>query len=121
MLTSTNDEIHILFVIETFVKPSKPDSMLELPGYTLHRRDRPGQKEGGGIIAYVSNNIKGVRVVELDDDEVESLWLNINAHRSKRPILVGAIYRPTGSTADTDAKIESNIQASYHRNQEHVF
>ena len=29
--------------------------------------------------------------MELDDDEVESLWLNINPHRSKRPILVGAI------------------------------
>ena len=63
--------------------------MLELPGYTLYRRDRPRQKEGGGIIAYVNNNIKRVRVVELDDAEVESLWLNINAHRSKRPILVG--------------------------------
>ena len=43
--------------------------------------------------------------MKLDDDEVESLWLiNINAHRSKRPILVGAIYRPPGSRADTDAK-----------------
>ena len=88
LLTSMNYEIHILFVIETFLKPSKPDNMLELPGYTLHRRDRPGQKKGGGIIAYVSNNIKGVRVMELDADKVES-WLNINAHRSKRPILVG--------------------------------
>ena len=46
--------------------------MLELPGYTLHRRDRPGQKKGGGIIAYVSNNVKGVHVSELDDYEVES-------------------------------------------------
>ena len=118
LLTSMNYEIHILFVIETFLKPSKPDSMLELPGYTLHRRDRPGQKKGGGIIAYVSNNIKGVHVSELDDDEVESLWLNINPHRSKRPILVGAIYRPPGSTAVTDAKIESNIEAAYLRNQE---
>lgn len=118
LLTSMNNEIHILFVIETFLKPSKPDSMLELAGYTLHRRDRPGQKKGGGIIAYVSNNVKGVHVSELDDDEVESLWLNINPHRSKRPILVGAIYRPPGSTADTDAKIESNIEAAYLRNQE---
>ena len=57
--------------------------------------------------------------MELDDDEVESLWLiNINAHRSKRPILVGAIYRPPGSTSDTDAKIESNIEAAYLRDQE---
>ena len=57
--------------------------------------------------------------MELDDDEVESLWLiNINAHRSKRPILVGAIYRPPGSRADTDAKIESNIEAAYLRDQE---
>ena len=58
LLTSMNYEIHILFAFETFLKPSKSDSMLELPGYTLHRRDRPGQKKGGGIIAYVSNNVK---------------------------------------------------------------
>ena len=82
-----NYEIHILFVIETFFKPSKPGRKLELPVYTLHRRDRPGKKKGGGIIAYVSNNVKGVHVSELDDDEVESLWLNISPHRSKRPIL----------------------------------
>ena len=53
LLTSMNYEIYILFVIETFLKPSKPDSMLELPGYTLHRIDRPEQKEGSGIIAYM--------------------------------------------------------------------
>ena len=29
-------EIHTLFVFKTFVKPSKPDSMLELPGYTRY-------------------------------------------------------------------------------------
>ena len=65
LLTSMNYEIHILFVVETFLQPSKPDSMLEPPGYTLHRRDRPGQKESGGIIAYVSNNIKGVCIIDL--------------------------------------------------------
>ena len=32
--------------------------------------------------------------------------------------MFGAIYRPPGSTADTDAKIESNIEAAYLRNQE---
>ena len=36
LLTSMNYEIHTLFVFKTFVKPSKPDSMLELPGYTRY-------------------------------------------------------------------------------------
>ena len=45
--------------------------------------------------------------MELDDDEVESLWFIINPHRSKRPILVGAIYRPPGSAEDTDDTIKT--------------
>lgn len=118
LLTAMKYEIHVLFLIETFLKPNKPDGILTIPGYTLFRKDRHGQKKGGGIIAYVTNSVTGIRISELENDEVESLWLNINPHKSKRPLLVGAIYRPPGSTVEADTKLELNIEDAYLRNQE---
>ena len=42
----------------------------------------------------------------------------IYLYKSNRPILVGAVYRPPATTADTDARSELNIEAAYLRNQE---
>ena len=81
LLTSMNYEICILFIIETFVKPSKPDSMLELPGYMLHRYIGEVILDERNVMELLRMSVitlKGVHVSGLDDDEVESLWLNIN-------------------------------------------
>ena len=45
LLTSMEYEIHVLFLIETFLKLKKPDSILEIPCYPLHRKDCSGQKK----------------------------------------------------------------------------
>ena len=81
LLTSMNYEICILFIIETFVKPSKPDSMLELPGYMLHRYIGEVILDKRNVMELLRMSVitlNGVHVSGLDDDEVESLWLNIN-------------------------------------------
>lgn len=47
----------LLFLVETFLKPQKQDSVLKIPGYTLFRkdgdRDRIDPRKGRGILAYV--------------------------------------------------------------------
>ena len=118
LLLSSKAEIDVLFLIETFLKSTKPDSVLKIHGYTLIRKDRAGQKKGGGILAYIADNLKADRITSLEDNTLETLWLQINPYKSKRPILVGAIYRPPSTTADTDTKLELNIEAAYLRNQE---
>ena len=42
LLLNTCQNIDILFLIETFLKPSNPDSVLNIPGYSLFRKDRAG-------------------------------------------------------------------------------
>ena len=90
-----------------------------ISGYHLLRKDRVGQK-GGGFLAYVANGVKANRIWDLEDNDVESLWLSVHPHNSNRPILIGALYRPPSTDKETDSKIEKNIEAAYLRNWETI-
>ena len=58
LLTAKQHEIDVLFLIETFLKPNKPDCVLQVLGYPFFRKDRQGSKKGGGILAYVADRRK---------------------------------------------------------------
>lgn len=121
LILTTYKNIDILFLIETFLKStSKPDSVYNIPGYYLFRKDRGGSKNGGGLIAYVSDKVKVNRNCDLEDDFVESLWLTIYPHNSHRPLLVGSIYRPPSTDVATDSRIEQNIETAYLKNMEMI-
>ena len=94
LILGTCNNIDILFLLETFLKPSKPDSVYSIPGYNLYRKDRHGSKSGGGLLAYIADRVKAKRRCELEDDFVESLWFDVCPHVSNRPILVGALSSP---------------------------
>ncbi|XP_067017110.1 uncharacterized protein [Acropora muricata] len=119
-LTSSHSEIDVLFLIETFLKPKVPDSVFEIPGYVMYRKDRPGVKQGGGILAYVNFKLKENRRIDLEEKEIETLWLDIFPFNSKRPLLVGALYRPPSSNVDIDSRIEKNIENAYLQNRETI-
>ena len=91
-LLTMSKNVDVLFLLETFLKPSKPDSVYNISGYHLLRKDRIGQK-GGGFLAYVANGVKANRIWDLEDNDVESLWLNVYPHNSNRSILIRALHR----------------------------
>ena len=119
-LTSSHPEIDVLFLIETFLKPKVPDSVFEIPGYVMYRKDRPVVKQGGGILAYVNFKLKENHRIDLEEKEIETLWLVIFPFNSKRPLLVGALYRPPSSNVDIDSRIEKNIENAYLQNREAI-
>ena len=49
------------------------------------------------------------------------LWLQINLHKAKRPLLVKAVYHPSSTTTAIDTTLELNIGAEYLRKQEMYF
>lgn len=83
----------------------------------MYRKDRPGVKQGGGILAYVNFKLKENRRIDLEEKEIETLWLDIFPFNSKRPLLVGALYRPPSSNVDIDSRIERNIENAYLQNR----
>ena len=97
--------------METFLKPSKPDSVYSIPGYNLYRKDRHGSKAGGGLLAYIADRVKAKRICELKDDFIESLFFDVCLHVLNRPILIGALYRPPSVNVDADLKIERHIES----------
>ena len=116
LLLTSSKNIDVMFLIETFLKPSKPDSLLTIPGYTLHRKDREDAKKGGGIVAFIADHVKASRNYDLEEDCVELMWLNVHPHKSPRPILISGLYRLPST--DTDSKIENAIETAYLGNQE---
>ena len=50
-------QVDVMFLTETFLKSDVSDSLYDVEGFTLLRKDRT-QKHGGGILAYVSTQLK---------------------------------------------------------------
>ena len=74
--------IHMAVVTETWFTSKHDDNCLLIPNYTLYRRDRLKRK-GGGVCAYIRNDIKcGVLHYDNCDDRIEILWLKcyFNCH-----------------------------------------
>ena len=119
LLLSSTNSVDVLFLIETFLnfKPNLPDCIYEIPGYCFFRKDRHGCKHGGGIIAYASQNLDVKRVEELEEDDLEIMWLNVILFTSTRSSLCGALYRPTSTNASTDRRLEWNIESAYLKNK----
>ena len=114
----TSHNIDVKFIIETFLKPNVSGSVYEIPGYAMYRKDRAGNKKGGGILAYVNSQLKANRLYDLEDKNVEIMWLSICPYSSKRALLVGTLYRPPSSNADADIKLENNVENAYLKNCE---
>ena len=102
-------QVDVLWLNETFKKPDIPDSLYSVPGFTIFRRDRR-IKNGGGILAFVNDELSSIRRTDLEDSNLEILWLEIAPFKSKRSLLLAGIYRPPSSTRADDITLENNIE-----------
>ena len=83
-------------ISETWLDEGVTNGELEIAGFRSYRRDRDGR--GGGVIVYVSDDVKGMRRHDLENDEIEAVWIQVKMRR--RHVLIGNVYRPPG-TRDT--------------------
>jgi len=102
-------QLDILFITETFLKPTIPDCLFTVPGFRLFRKDR-NSKGGGGLLAFVNMDLQVKRRTDLEDGEIEALWLDVCPFKSNRSILFGGVYRPPSTTRETDLALEQNIE-----------
>ena len=102
-------QVNVLWLNETFLKPDIPDSLYSVPGFTIFRRDRR-IKNGGGILAFVNDELSSIRRTDLEDSNLEILWLEIAPFKSKRSLLLAGIYRPPSFTRANDITLENNIE-----------
>ena len=109
LLESDKNEIHVLGLSETKLNAIHPDSSYEINGFQKPcRRDRE-LNSGGGLIVYVKEGIQTCRRTDLENENLECIWLEIKPKKSKA-FLVGNIYRPPNSTIHWNEIFEACIE-----------
>ena len=89
----SNTRIDIFFLPETFISS---DYVFEPTnrGFDFEPKSRSnGDASGGGVGAYIKNGIPYTRIVDLERDKLEIIWLEINFKNCKS-FLVGVLYHP---------------------------
>ncbi|KAK7151638.1 hypothetical protein R3I94_008091 [Phoxinus phoxinus] len=97
---AVNNNSAVIAVSETWLNADIPDSTVNLPGYSMHRRDREGS--GGGVALYVDENLTQIRLTHLEEDKFEALWVRLRPSRLPRGlscVIAAVLYFPPHSSA----------------------
>ena len=94
-------------ITETWLHEHISDDVINITGFQpIFRRDRPLNRQGGGVCFFVSTEQPAQRRNDLEHLELELLGLEIRPNplrsgmRRRRPLLVGCCYRPPNSTIE---------------------
>ncbi len=72
--------VDLAFITETWLNENIDDAAVELPNYTIVRRDK-SLRIGAGVCAYINSCIPYKVLHELHDDDFETLWIYIRPHK----------------------------------------
>lgn len=85
-------------ITESWLNNQITDNMIDIPGFSLLRNDRP-HKKGGGTCIYINHRLQFEECspsLSLPEIEIQSITLlgNDNISQSFKPIIIVLIYRP---------------------------
>ena len=121
-----DSNIGVLTISESWLNSKLPTTMIDIPGYTYVRYDRPNgiKSRGGGLITYVANRLSFddsifSHVNQMNSDiELQCLTLNlpnvrqiivINLYRPPQGSVKGFIDKLYGSIAKMDKNLNSEL------------
>ena len=80
---------HVFTLSETWLDNTVHSSETEIPGYVFERIDR--NRDGGGVGMYIKDDIQYKRRFDLENANIEAIWLEIKqVHR--KPIIISSLY-----------------------------
>ena len=82
---------HVIFISETKIDNTYPNSQFALAGYSMYRRDR--KKGGGGLIGYFDSNLPSKELKMVKAYKTLEI-LAIEVRIDSKDILLMGIYRP---------------------------
>ena len=96
--TLLRTQVDLAFITETRLKTTIANIVLDIPGYSIIRRDRMSN-DHGGVCLYVKEN--GSRFKQLQElsccDDHEVLWVQLRPNRLPRgfsSLIVAVVYHP---------------------------
>jgi exonuclease III len=84
------------FMSETHTTEQDPNGLFDIPGYSFTSRTRT-TGIGGGVAAYISDEIQWKRRNDLENKNIESIWIEIQPNYAKS-FLICILYRPPDSS-----------------------
>ena len=100
-LIEKNDEIRILIhqngfdilaISEIRLSDKIPNELVNIPGFTVYRKDRP--IHGGGVLIYIKENIPPTYCSDLTNvNTTEVVWVEID-NKSSPSFYVSCVYNP---------------------------
>ena len=107
------NQVSLAFITETWLKSSVCDSMIDIPGYSVLRKDRSNESHGG-ICLY----LKGANYKRLDDlcccNDHEVLWVKLRPKRLPRgfsSLIAGLVYHPHWTATENDCMRDHLFQS----------
>ena len=92
----TLTKTHIFTLSETHIDNSTPTQLFEIPGYTFINKNRDIGTHGG-VALYIKDGIPFIRRTDLEVNELECIWLEINFPNTKS-FLFSVWYRPPSTS-----------------------
>ena len=114
---SGSPQVDILFLTETFLKPDILDVLYAVPGFSIYRRDRVSRC-GGRVLVFVNKELKLIRRDDLQNLDLEVIWLEVCPFKSNRSFFISGIYCPPWYSLADDIRLEKNIEQAYLLNKE---
>ena len=94
---ASSREHSIVCVSETWLHKSDKDIDIEMPDYTMYRRDRPMNRYGG-LVTYIHNSVNSNRLTCFKPADSEIMCLEIKCDNNK--ILLCSCYRPPNKSSN---------------------
>ena len=88
-------KIDVFSICETKINDTITDLDLKIDGYVLYRHDR--NRNGGGVLFYINENLDSHPLKHLQCENIESLWVKLCLKKSK-PLYLCGVYRPPGGS-----------------------
>ena len=88
-----------------------------VPGFSICRRDRVSRC-GGGVLVFINEGLKLKRRDDLENLDLEVIWLEVFPFKSNRSLFISGIYRPRWYSLADDIHLAKNIEQAYLLNKE---
>lgn len=104
----------LIFLVETWLTPETPNTLLNWPNYTIYRNDR--KKSGGGLLIAVHKSIASEQIEIVSESELLAVYLRWKNNKNFKLILA---YNPHLGNTENLSKLLNTISTLI--NNEHKY
>lgn len=104
-------------ITESHLNNTFENNSLQIDGFRIERKERENKK-GGGLLIFINNRFLCNRRMDLEDKDLEIMWLKIKTSIHSPKIMISFVYRLPSTDMEFDIKLIDNINRAALENRE---